>query len=857
MPENLGQAVLKLKTDSSQFDKGMKSAETRAQGLGKKFSSIGKRMSAAVTLPIAGAAVAAGKAASDLEESMNAVNVVFGDSAGKIEAWGETAAETAGIAQAEFNQAATTLGSMLQNVGMSADEAAEKSINLTQRAADMASVFNTDVDQALGAIQAGIRGEIDPLERFGVSLNMASVRAHAVEEGMAAAGEELTAAQKTTARLSLIMEQTNDVAGDFANTSDQTANSFRQLKAETIDVAAELGQQLLPMFNKIIGAASSVVDWLGDLSESQRTLLLAVSGAAAALGPLAIGIGAVTTAMTTLMPVMTSFVGILTGPAGLVALVVGAAAGLAAMTDRSKEAQQGIKGFNNVYGNIEQNMQAAKEANRGIEESMSEQEKIGRRMMRVSQIHESLTTNRLGAQKQIADAIERQLKAQERLNGMRAKIVNSEEQLIDRLSTIDKLFGKGIFNKQEALNKKIEARQGLIESIQQRALERGRVLDVESEIIERMRSNIERYREALEGATGEMEEQADAAGDIEDSMKNLPTFIAEGAMRGADVMGQRMQALAESMRNRNIEGLIPSDTYGGDGKQAPGALKQAGQILLQGAMKFLGFVKQLIMSAEPVRNVLEMITTAMTQGLSPAINAIVSLIRPFIPPLREMAQVIGNILASAFKAMAPAVKALFPLLRIFNTLLKAVGKIIMALMPALEPLVKLLVGVIVPVVDIIASLLVAVAPFLKIFAQVIGVIADIMDSILRPVLISIAAMIKFVANLLHNFGKLLSNIIDHPLNPDKWGSGMRTLNVGEIARNLRSQMDTGGVDFDVSTGELDMDTGTGDGGSQIDQARPITVNVDIYDNELAGEDGFRELAVIIRNELESLGVINA
>ena len=60
-------------------------------------------------------------AASDLVESINAVEVVFEDNADTILEWGKTAAKTAGLSQAEFAQMAAQTGAMLQTFGLDAD----------------------------------------------------------------------------------------------------------------------------------------------------------------------------------------------------------------------------------------------------------------------------------------------------------------------------------------------------------------------------------------------------------------------------------------------------------------------------------------------------------------------------------------------------------------------------------------------------------------------------------------------------------------------------------------------------------------------------------------------------------------
>ena len=52
----------------------------------------------------------------------------------------------------------------------------------------MASVFNVDVEDALIALQAGIRGESEPLERFGVGLSAAKVESRALAD----TGKKLT-----------------------------------------------------------------------------------------------------------------------------------------------------------------------------------------------------------------------------------------------------------------------------------------------------------------------------------------------------------------------------------------------------------------------------------------------------------------------------------------------------------------------------------------------------------------------------------------------------------------------------------------------------------------------------------------
>ena len=251
-----------LDADTSKFDRGVASADRKFGGLSKGIVTGAKVAGAAIAGLGVAAAIGAKKsidAASDLNESVNAVEVVFGKASEKIHTFSVIAAQEAGLSMRELNQLVTPVGAALRNVGFSADEAAESSINLAKRAADMASVFNVDVDEAMQAIQAGLRGEADPLEKFGVGLNEAALQAYAVKKGMVDANTELTNAQKVQARLGLVFEQTNRLQGDFVNTSDGLANSQRILRAEFENVTAEVGTALLPVATKLVGLLADLI----------------------------------------------------------------------------------------------------------------------------------------------------------------------------------------------------------------------------------------------------------------------------------------------------------------------------------------------------------------------------------------------------------------------------------------------------------------------------------------------------------------------------------------------------------------------------------------------------------------------
>lgn len=349
MASSLGEAVLEIVADYSKMKEDIEKAGDHALKkmgeFGDKMKNVGSNMTAAITLPFIGLGAVAVDAASNLAESGNAVNVVFGESADIMHEFGKSAAENVGLAESEFNQLGAVTGSFLKNLGFDQEAAAKETINLTERAADMASIFNTDVDQALQAIQSGLKGEFNPLEQFGVKMNAAAIEAKALEMGLADQNGELDDNAKAQAALALIYEQTNALAGDFKNTSDGLANSMRITKAQFTDAAANLGTQLLPYVLQAVQYISQLIAKFQGLSPEQQKMILLFAGAAAAIGPILMIVGSLITALSAIIPVIGA-VGAALSPFLLPILAIIAAIGLLYLA------------WTNNWGGIQEKVQA-------------------------------------------------------------------------------------------------------------------------------------------------------------------------------------------------------------------------------------------------------------------------------------------------------------------------------------------------------------------------------------------------------------------------------------------------------------------------------------------------------------------
>jgi hypothetical protein len=197
--------------------------------------------------------------ASDLNETVNKVDVVFGQSAASVDTWGNTTASAMGLSKQAAEEAAASIGNLLRSTGTAPAQIAPMSMSLVKLAGDLASFNNIDPTQALDKLKSGLVGQERPLRELGVAISAASVDTEALALGFTKVNGTFTEGQKVQARYALIFAQTKTAQGDFARTSDGLANAQRILNAEFDNAQAVIGEKLLPVVDKLVIALSKVV----------------------------------------------------------------------------------------------------------------------------------------------------------------------------------------------------------------------------------------------------------------------------------------------------------------------------------------------------------------------------------------------------------------------------------------------------------------------------------------------------------------------------------------------------------------------------------------------------------------------
>lgn len=291
---------VKVLTDDAnkQFD-GLKdkSSET-AKTVGKDWdkvasdlTKVGSSMTKYVTLPMLAAATAAIKLNSDMTETVNKINVVFGDNSKAVDRWASNSLAKMGLAKQSALDYAAAYGDLGSSMQLSEKDNYKYSTSLVQLAADMASFKNISAERAQLALTGIYTGEMESLKSLGIVMTDANLQAYALANGYAKQYSDMSQAERVTVRYQYVMDSAKNSMGDFARTSEGTANQTRMLGESAKETGAILGDVLAPTANEIVTAANGLLNSIKSLNPEARETVVITGLIAAGIGPLLTMVG--------------------------------------------------------------------------------------------------------------------------------------------------------------------------------------------------------------------------------------------------------------------------------------------------------------------------------------------------------------------------------------------------------------------------------------------------------------------------------------------------------------------------------------------------------------------------------------
>lgn len=267
------------------------------------LSGLGRAATFASTTFLGGAGLVYGirtalDAASDLHEQEQKNQEVFATSAKVVEDYANNAL---GLARDKALEVASSIGALLRPMGIVPDKAAEISVGLTKLGVDLASFYNTSVEDALAAIQSGLVGQVRPLRRYGVAIDAARVQEEALLETGKKHASALTNQEKVLARVALIYKDTKLAAGDYQRTIGGVANQERETEKNIRNTEESIGTTLEPAYLHLLQTVNAYLGSGKNQEEITRHVERALHDAGLAARGLERGFGYVRAAVSPLI----------------------------------------------------------------------------------------------------------------------------------------------------------------------------------------------------------------------------------------------------------------------------------------------------------------------------------------------------------------------------------------------------------------------------------------------------------------------------------------------------------------------------------------------------------------------------
>lgn len=347
--------IAETTTSTDKAKKGLKSMKDQAADTQGGLGKLGKYMAGAFAGAVAavsfsniiGGMKEAIQLAGDYQQSVGAIDAIFKDQAGKMHAKANSAAVDVGLDKNAYNELGSVLGAQMKNAGTPMDQLSDKTSNLITLGADLASMFGGTTKEAVEAISSSLKGEMDPIEKYGISLSQASLEAEALSKGIlkptkdavlieeaatkmtlaqtkynqaikkhgkdsdeakraqlaltsaernfnkVSAGKlpKLEAEAKALAVQSALYTQSADAQGNFAAESDTLQGQQERLNAEIANMKISAGTAFIPAMTKlvqtirttVIPALQNMGQWIKDNQEWLKPLAVVIGSVAGAL----------------------------------------------------------------------------------------------------------------------------------------------------------------------------------------------------------------------------------------------------------------------------------------------------------------------------------------------------------------------------------------------------------------------------------------------------------------------------------------------------------------------------------------------------------------------------------------------
>lgn len=249
------------------------------------WGELGDTLTDRVTKPLLALGKTALDTAADAQALESSFDSVFGAQAEGARLWSQNLAEELNASETRIRESMLSWQTLFNGMEVSGKKSAEMVTNLTERAYDMAALFDQDVTTVMEKMRSAMVGNHETMRDLGVVITETTLKEAAYAKGIAKRGTELTEQQKIMTRYKLIMEQSAQAQGRWNDESEDASGKLRTLDEMQEEISRKLGEALLPILDKLLDVILPISEFLAQMNGTGWGVVAVIGAMVAALGP--------------------------------------------------------------------------------------------------------------------------------------------------------------------------------------------------------------------------------------------------------------------------------------------------------------------------------------------------------------------------------------------------------------------------------------------------------------------------------------------------------------------------------------------------------------------------------------------
>ena len=255
----------KLQATSTQTSKKLNKMLDDYNNRGKKSQSVTGKLIKGIG-GLAAAYIGVSKAfetvnlASEMTETQNKLNVVFGKMAGDANKWAEEYSNSMGFSVLKTKEGMGDIQNLFTGFGMARDTSFSLSKEIVQLANDLDSFNNLSAKgvNVQKTMISALMGETEAAKTLGASILETNLNTAAAEMGLGKYSAKMDEATKIQIRLHAIQMQSKDAMGDVARNLETEVGLRRRLNAQIENNKVAIGNKLMPVWMKLLKVGINV-----------------------------------------------------------------------------------------------------------------------------------------------------------------------------------------------------------------------------------------------------------------------------------------------------------------------------------------------------------------------------------------------------------------------------------------------------------------------------------------------------------------------------------------------------------------------------------------------------------------------